>query len=338
MNDLIERYVYAVTKRMKPALREDVQKELRSLIDDMLAERCGDITPTEKDVRVVLTELGSPLELRAKYDDKANRCLIGQPHYSLYIFVLRIVLITSAAGLTLALAMEQFFEPVPWIDAVANWLSTVWNSLLSSFAFVTILFAVLHRKGVDLEHENSLDHLPHVPSKKQQIRVWEPVVGIVLSVLFMVIFLAVPQVFCLIETDAGITTPLFDAEAVRSSWYLLALWTGCAVIKEVVKLMERRYSPTVAITTAVTNGLSAFFAILWGTRKELISTAAQERVTQIFACEDLIKAEDRENFEKLFGSDASQLLQRILWFALGIIVLILIIDAVVTAVKSLKKA
>lgn len=336
MNDLIERYVYAVTKRMKPALREDVQKELRSLIDDMLAERCGDLAPTEKDVRVVLTELGSPRELREKYDGKEDRCLIGQPHYSLYIFVLKIVLITAAAGLTLALAMEQFFEPMPWMDALTNWLSTVWNTLLSAFAFITVLFGVLHRKGVDLEHENSLDHLPPVPAQKQQIRLWEPVAGIVVSVLFTVIFLAVPRVFCIIETDAGITTPFFDTAAVRSSWYLLALWTGCTVIKEVVKLMERRYSPAVAVTTAITNGLSVLLAILWGTREGLISTGAQDRVAQIFSGE-AIAPEDQEVFTKLFGSDPSQMLRRILWFVLGIIVLVLVIDTVTTAVKSRKK-
>ena len=78
-NDMIERYIYAVTKRMNPKVREDVSMELRGLIDDMLLERCGDETPTDKDVRVVLTELGTPQELYAKYDDDKDKGLIGQP-------------------------------------------------------------------------------------------------------------------------------------------------------------------------------------------------------------------------------------------------------------------
>ena len=76
-NDLIDRYIYAVTKRMNPKIREDVQNELYGLVDDMLAERCGEVTPTEKDIRVVLTELGSPQELYAKYDEDSKKCLIG---------------------------------------------------------------------------------------------------------------------------------------------------------------------------------------------------------------------------------------------------------------------
>lgn len=44
-NDLIERYVYAVTKRLPAKLRADVSRELYGLIDDMLAERCGELVP-----------------------------------------------------------------------------------------------------------------------------------------------------------------------------------------------------------------------------------------------------------------------------------------------------
>lgn len=334
MSDLIERYIYAVTKGMKPKVREDVQRELHTLIEDMLAERCGDLPPTEKDIRVVLTELGSPRELREKYEDSGNRCLIGQPHYSMYIFVLKIVLIAAAVGLTLGLAMEQLVEPRQWMDAVTNWLSSVWNTLLAAFAFVTILFAVLYRRGVKVDHNENLDQLPPVPKKKQQIRVWEPVVGIVVSVVVLVVFLAVPQVFCIIETDVGRTTPLFDPAVIRGSWYLLALSIGCGVIREVVKLMERRYSPVVAVTTLVTNGLSALFVILWGTRDALIHPAARERLAQVFS---QMKPEDRETITKFLGDDASGFARWLLWLILGIIVMILVIDAVVTVLKSIRK-
>ena len=58
-NDLIERYLYAITRHLPSAQRSDVAEELRTLISDMLDERCGSLPPTAKDVRVVLTELGT---------------------------------------------------------------------------------------------------------------------------------------------------------------------------------------------------------------------------------------------------------------------------------------
>lgn len=75
-NDLIERYIYAVTKHMKTAMQKDVAKELETIIQDMLEERCEDVIPTEHDVKVILTELGTPAELASKYKGETQDCLI----------------------------------------------------------------------------------------------------------------------------------------------------------------------------------------------------------------------------------------------------------------------
>ena len=37
-NDLIDRYIYAVTKHMKSAMKKDVAAELETIIQDMLEE------------------------------------------------------------------------------------------------------------------------------------------------------------------------------------------------------------------------------------------------------------------------------------------------------------
>ena len=101
-NDLIERYIYAVTKRLPGKTREDVARELRTLIEDMLKEWCGEVTPSDKDIRVVLTELGTPNELYEQYAGDGKRCLIGPPYYTTYVFVMKIVLICVAFGMTLS--------------------------------------------------------------------------------------------------------------------------------------------------------------------------------------------------------------------------------------------
>ena len=84
-NDLIERYLYAITRRLPAKQRADVAEELRTLISDMLDERCGSLPPTAKDVRVVLTELGTPGEMVRKYTSGEGECLIGQPYYAQYL-------------------------------------------------------------------------------------------------------------------------------------------------------------------------------------------------------------------------------------------------------------
>ena len=112
-NDLIERYIYAVTKRLPKKMQDDVSQELKTLIDDMLMERCGDITPEEKDIKIVLTELGTPNELYEKYNPQTDKCLIGSPYYSTYKYVLKIVMLCAGLGLLLATLLStviDFFE------------------------------------------------------------------------------------------------------------------------------------------------------------------------------------------------------------------------------------
>ena len=67
----------AITRRLPAKQCADVAEELRTLISDMLDERCGNLPPTAKDVRVVLTELGTPGEMVRKYTADEDACLIG---------------------------------------------------------------------------------------------------------------------------------------------------------------------------------------------------------------------------------------------------------------------
>lgn len=270
-HELIDRYVYAVTKRMDRKIREDVQNELYGLIDDMLTERCGDMTPTEKDIRVVLTELGSPQELYAKYTDDGDKCLIGQPYYSTYKFVLKIVLLCSAIGLTIGSVVTQILEPQPWYEAIGEYVGELWTSGLAVFGGLTLLFAVFYRKGVKLDDGFNLSDLPPVPKKKQQISAVECIFGIVFSVAFAVLFLAVPQVMCGIFKESGETIPIFSIAALRDSWYIILMISACGIISETVKLMERQYNKTVLVTTLVTNGISAVVSVVWLTGFDLMN-------------------------------------------------------------------
>lgn len=77
VQELKERYVYAVSRLLPHKMREDISAELDTLIEDMLEERCQDRPAEEKDLRVVLAELGSPSEMANHYSPDKDKCLIG---------------------------------------------------------------------------------------------------------------------------------------------------------------------------------------------------------------------------------------------------------------------
>ena len=141
-NDLIERYLYAITRRLPAKQRADVAEELRTLISDMLDERCGNLPPTAKDVRVVLTELGTPGEVVRKYTADEDACLIGQPYYAQYLYVLKIVLACVAGGMLVAGALSLATGAEGGVlGSVLEAVGSLIAALVFAFAFVTLLFA-----------------------------------------------------------------------------------------------------------------------------------------------------------------------------------------------------
>lgn len=319
-NDLVERYIYAVTKRLNRKQREDVAQELRGLIDDLLTERCGSRTPEEKDVRVVLTELGTPQELYEKYDENADQCLIGQPYYSTYKFVMGIVLGSVAIGATVATLILQMIEPQGWLPAFGEYISILWNSLLSAFAIVTVLFAFFYRKGIRITDPFNFDDLPPVPKKSQEISKWESIAGIGFCVLFVVLFLFTPEVFCAILE--GTVISLFDVEAIRDSWFLVAAFAACGIIREVVQLMEGQYNRKVMITALISNLISAVLAFVWLLGFEVMNPTFLANMQVIFAGENSIVYRMFANFDVFF---------------LGVMLFALVLDSVDVTVKTLRK-
>ena len=319
-HDLIERYLYAVTKRMDRRQRDDVARELRGLIDDMLAERCDGLTPTEKDIRVVLTELGTPQELYSQYDEDAKKCLIGQPYYSTYKFVLKIVLIAVTIGMTVSSVVLQMLEPQGWLAMAANWLSMLYNSLLSAFAVVTLLFAFFYHKGIRITEPFNFDDLPPVPKKSQEISKWESIAGIGFCVIFVVLFVFTPEVFCVIRE--GKTIALFDIEAIRQTWFLVIAFAVCGITRETVQLMERQYNKKVMVTTLVTNAISAVLSIWWLVGFDVMNQTFLANVKETFAGEDQIVFTIFGNFDLFF---------------LGVLLFALVLDTIDVTVKTLKK-
>lgn len=321
-HDLIERYIYAATKQLPRKQREDVAQELRGLIDDMLQERCGEISPKEKDIRVVLTELGAPQELAAQYNEDGKKCLIGQPYYGTYTFVLKVVLIAAAAGITIANLILQLIEPQDWFAAITGWLQMVYNCLLAGFTIVTVLFAFFYHKGIKITESFNFDDLPPVPKKTQEISKWESIAGIIFCVLFMILFLAVPQVLGFTVTGNGMHTPMFDVAVLRSTWYIIVGFAACGIVRESVQLFERRYNKTVLVIGLFTNGISAVLSIWWLVGFELMHPAFLSNIASLFEGKDSIAANLFSNFQTFF---------------LIVILFALVLDTVDITVKTLRK-
>lgn len=299
-SDLIERYIYAVEKRLPYKQRADIKKELHTLISDMLEQRCGNLPPTEHDVRVVLTELGTPGELAEKYNPDKYHALIGQPYYGKYKMVLKIVMIAVAGGLTIASLLALLGEaPKPPFFALMEWFGGLLASEVYAFAFVTGLFAFFERKGVKMDEEDLLVGLPPVPKKDERISRGETVVGILFSLLFLILFLWLGPWIMVIYNGSEVI-PLFNQAALLRMWPVILLMTGIGITKEIIKMLEGRYTFKVAIAALITGVLDVGLLLLLFSAKDLINPAFMPGVMALFGAEDAVVYTIFANFPTFF--------------------------------------
>lgn len=321
-NDLVSRYIYAVTKNLPRKTKKDIEIELETLIDDMLDERCKEIIPTDRDIRVVLAELGTPTELFEKYSPDGNKCLIGPPYFTKYKFVLKLVSIAIVLGVGIAgfIGLCKEAELI-WYMGVCAWFGMIMSGLIGGFTIVTGIFAFFQWKGISLEDFDDLNKLPQAPKDSEEIKVWEPIVGIVFSVIFSAIFLFVPQIIGVVFSDGGQIIPVFNIEILHNYWYVIIGLTILGIIGESYKIYEGRYTIRLGIVTGITNLLSLILAFMLLFRTEILNPAMLMQLESVFSGEDAF---------------IGVLLGKINIIMLGVIAFTFILDTIVTGFKAVK--
>lgn len=283
-SNLIERYIYAVVRRLPEKERKDVSLELDELISAMLEERSGVAEASEEQVRAVLTELGKPDELAHKYGGVAQSCLIGEPHFSLYKRVLKIVLFAVAGALTLALLTEWIVENpgavavdldsliVSIHEGIMHWTSTVADGLLSAFAAVTITFAVLYHQGVKMDKDEfNLDDLPDVPRHAASDGIAGLIGSLVFISIFTVLFVLLPHINIPVFFLKEKLISFFNADVLIAIRPILVVSIMTSLIDAVVRAFQPYGSIWRFLATLLANVMNIISTIVWFGNPEAVN-------------------------------------------------------------------
>ncbi|MFF2885942.1 HAAS signaling domain-containing protein [Paenibacillus sp. NPDC057967] len=251
--ELIVRYVHAVISKLPVEQRDDIEKELRGLIEDMLEERTGhdNESADTAEIEAVLLELGPPAELAAKYSGR-NRYLIGPGLFDSYVRVLKVVGMAIVIAMSVVLVIDMLqpvgSNPVTAFSGIfARWIGSIIEAVMQGFVWVTVIFAVLEYKGVKDSGKKKAwqpSDLPPIPSSELQIKRSEPIVSIIFTVLFTAIFISLPEWIGVHISHSGeyYHVPLFNVEILKS--YAPLIWGSAAllVLKEILKLVAGKWS------------------------------------------------------------------------------------------------
>jgi hypothetical protein len=253
-NTLTDRYVDSTLRSLPARQRPDIDRELRASIADAVESRveAGD-DPVEAE-RAVLTELGDPARLAARYADRPLQ-LIGPTVYLDYLrlLVALLVIVVPAAGA--AVGFARLVQGGSAGSAVGEAIGTGVEVAAHIFVWTTLLFAVIERSPnlrSGTSRQWTPDALPPSVSPTRRARrasLIGQTVGIVLLTAFVLLSPVVST-----ETDAngdpiGLLSPwLWDTGMV---FVLLALAIGGFGIA-IAKLYVRYSVPLAVVGALVT--------------------------------------------------------------------------------------
>lgn len=256
--DLINRYVYAVTKSLPEKQREDIEKELKALINDMVEEDEGTETYDEK-VKKVLLELGDPDLLADNYRG-SRRYLIGPQNYDKYIMLLKIVSGAIFIGISIAVTISSIFsDQKNLVDILGNYFASLFSGLLQGFAWTTAAFAIAERHNINMNIDGTengewnLSKLPMMPEKKAMIPPSESIFSIIFTAIFTAIFFLAPQLLAVyIHNDSGLNViPIFNLDILLGYRVLFLVIFILAILREALKLYSRRWTLRLSIPFSI---------------------------------------------------------------------------------------
>jgi len=286
VEDMINRYIYAVTKHMNPMTKKDIENELHTLIYDMLEAKAHGSTPSKEDVNAVLNELGNPSLLAEKYRDTSGY-LISPELFPAYLFVLKIVIGATLFGMCIATVLELVtsYQHL-WYSYIGTFISNMISSAGMAFAFVTILFALFERKGMnlkDLVPDWNAAELPPVPIKEANIPIGEPIAGIIFTILGIVLFTFSPQLLGAYYYNHGLVNiPVFNLDTLRVVLPLFLIGMGLGLLKNIWELVDRRYSIPYAIFVFIINTISTILTVIIFTRFDIWNTDFAAQINSAF--------------------------------------------------------
>ncbi len=289
---LLDTYISEIGRRLPSKEQADIEAEIRSTLEDMLADRSRKAgRPVDDEMtREILQEYGSPEKVAETY--LPERYLVGPRIYANFLLVLRIVLavlgVLSLVGMGIRLSQpDQTLNSVWTIlwQSVGSYIS----SAISSAAYVVLVFAiiewVMRTEKSDREEKESLRKESWDPRSLEKIlppdriKPVDQIVDIVLAVVALAVFNFNPQIIgftpslnSVVETGrwSGATFIPILSEAFFRYLPLLDLLWALSIILNIVLLLRGYWNAATRWISLGMRLLSVVIAVLMLTGPSLI--------------------------------------------------------------------
>ena len=274
--EMIDRYVYAVTKNLPEVQRKDVADELSSLIADMLDERVEKNDVTDQDVEEVLLELGNPRNLARKYrDDK--KYIIGPDLHDLYMLVLKTVLISIVIIFSAIFVIQVLLNPINIVDYFTNYIVSFITSIPISIGWITLGFGLIEYFSwgsvtkLTITKDWKPSQLKPVPDANENGKRNESISGVVFYIIGLVSLAFSNEylgVWIFQEGKFSGVVPFINEETYSQFQILIFIVFGFGIVKECLKFIYKKWTFPIIFMTFIVNLISIILLLFISTRNQ----------------------------------------------------------------------
>lgn len=279
--NLIEVYIYEVTRRLPEKTRKDIALELKSTIEDMLPDNYS-----EEDIKHVLAKLGSPEKLASSYKDKPNY-LIGPQIYDTYMSTMKLV-IPWAIGITLLVhfidSIFVFNSDEALLPAITTFLITTISNIISVVLqvlfWITLSFIIVERTGglkVKIMPEwtpEDLNHVRIIP-KEKDIPFTEILLSLIGTAFLAVVYFNADRLAGIYQTtENGKLTfimPIFNQETLLAFWPIIIALLIIQIAFIIYKWKLRKWTIPLAIVNLIVTVISTITVIVMAKTPNLLN-------------------------------------------------------------------
>lgn len=187
--DLIDKYIYAIGKKLPYDSREEIKLELKSLILDEIESSYGS-SPSKQEVEKIIYEFGSPSEVAARY--KKDDVVISKDYTSMYFMLIKILIAAMSLAFSVIFIIDLIsnFDSFNVTNNILKLFANIFSSSLGAIGGLTCVMILLTRysneKFINFEENWSIKELDAIRIKPEK----ESKIGIGFELFFSVLFLS----------------------------------------------------------------------------------------------------------------------------------------------------
>jgi hypothetical protein len=262
--EMIDAYIVEVGQRLPAKPRADIEREIRSMIEDTLDDesRTQDRPVDEAMAAQVLKRLGSPQKLAASY--APPQFLIGPALFPVYLLVVKIVVsvlaILAIVGLAVSVGLAGTVQSSV-LNSFAQAAGGIFTGIFQAFGIITFIFAIIQRVApknkLALDDEEFDPRSLKLKPDKEKINRSGLIVEIVFTFIGISIFAFFPQIIGVWSFRDGqwVIVSILSQAFYGYLPYMVALWAAQAVLA-VVLLASGRWTTATRWTKVGLNILS----------------------------------------------------------------------------------